>query len=44
MLWIKLDADLLKKSFDKLYATLKRKLSNNYPGGSLGYGVYTQLN
>jgi len=44
MLWMKLDADQLKKSFDKLFVTMKRKLSNNYPSNSLGYGVFTQLN
>lgn len=44
MLWMKLDADLLKKSFDRLFVTMKRKLSNNYPSNSLGYGVFTQLN
>jgi dynein heavy chain len=44
MLWMKLDADLLRKSFDKLFVTMKRKLSNNYPPNSLGYGVFTQLN
>jgi dynein heavy chain, axonemal len=44
MLWMKLDAELLRKSFDKLFVTMKRKLSNNYPANSLGYGVFTQLN
>lgn len=44
MLWMKLDADQLKKSFDRLFVTMKRKLANNYPSNSLGYGVFTQLN
>jgi hypothetical protein len=44
MLWMKLDAEQLRKSFDKLFVTMKRKLSNNYPPSSLGYGVFTQLN
>lgn len=44
MLWMKLDAELLRKSFDKLFLTMKRKLSTNYQPNSLGYGVYTQLN
>ena len=44
MLWMKLDAELLRKSFDKLFLTMKRKLSTNYQSNSLGYGVYTQLN
>jgi dynein heavy chain len=44
MLWMKLDADQLKKSFERLFVTMKRKLANNYPPNSLGYGVFTQLN
>ncbi len=44
MLWMKLDAELLRKSFDKLFITMKRKLSTNYQANSIGYGVFTQLN
>jgi TorA maturation chaperone TorD len=40
MLWTKLDADQLKKSFEKLFITMKRKLSVKYGGN----GVYNQLN
>lgn len=43
MTWMKLDADLLKKSFDKLNLHMRKKLSNNYTSGTLGFGVYTQL-
>lgn len=43
MLWMKLDAELLKKSFDKLNLHMRKKLSNNYTPQTLGYGVYTQL-
>jgi dynein heavy chain, axonemal len=43
MLWMKLDADLLKKSFDKLNLHMRKKLSNQYSPSTLGYGVYTQL-
>ncbi len=41
---MKLDAELLKKSFDRLNLHMRKKLSNNYNQGTLGYGVYTQLN
>lgn len=43
MLWMKLDAELLKKSFDKLNLHMRKKLSNNYTPQTLGFGVYTQL-
>jgi hypothetical protein len=43
MLWTKLDADLLKKSFDKLNLQMKKKLSNSYTSNTLGYGVFRQL-
>jgi hypothetical protein len=43
MLWTKLDADLLKKSFDKLNLQMRKKLSNNYTPNTIGYGVYRQL-
>jgi dynein heavy chain len=39
MLWSKLDADLLQKSFDKLFLQMKRKLSQKYADNS----VYRQL-
>jgi len=38
-LWVKLDAELLQKVFDKLFNTLKRKLSQKYAGNI----VYNQL-
>ena len=44
MLWTKLDAELLKKSFDKLNLHMRKKLSSHYTPSTLGYGVYTQLN
>ena len=44
MLWMKLEAESLKKIFDRLYLNMRKKFSNAYPSGSLGYGVYTQLN
>jgi dynein heavy chain len=38
-LWVKLDAEQLQKVFDKLFNTLKRKLSQKYSGNI----VYNQL-
>jgi dynein heavy chain len=38
-LWVKLDAEQLQKVFDKLFNTLKRKLSQKYSGNV----VYNQL-
>ena len=40
-LWMKLDAEQLQKSIDKLYNQMRRKLSQKYPHE---HSVYRQLN